>query len=547
MSRPLFLASGRDSAWNIGRIYARNVQDLLDKYDDGSSGYFERGFLHTSTGPAPGTNYYHDVWSRDGGRGLIELACLGYTTQAAEVARYFCRHLNAGNHWARTIQHPANPDAPDSLELDGNALALLGVYNAWRVNGRSRELAEEFLPTCRAVLEWAREQAQASPYGSLLPCISELTGNPRGPYPVYGVFPNVGMVVALRACAELASCAQDAATVQAMLTLADQVAQSVLQWLVSREGIRTCVPRGVWMNGLDGRDGAPYDNAEWEGHGFPVFHWTRQLPFVLWSDAFGFDLRSSLNLEVDLRSLNYLLGEMNKGRFFRRYGFVSNTAWTGMANRHDDTMAGYGQGFFTQACLVADCVNAYSLCLEGYARLAYDGEVCEPLTYERDPWILHECFHYEHYEDGRDHTFGRLCGHEPGGLDNPGDEGNLVQMAEGLKVFRLVAGVDDFTPGRLRLMPRLPWGWDGLELDNYPIAGAARQGRLRCRIINDLARGGASLSYESDIPDMDVSIRLGPLPRSARPAAGRSEENAWGRWVWFDGLRGDKGSVQLRV
>ena len=48
-------------------------------------------------------------------------------------------------------------------------------------------------------------------------------------------------------------------------------------------------------------------------------------------------------------------------------------------------------------------------------------------------------------------------------MENPGDEGNLVQEAEILKAFSIVAGVR-CEGRRLTLMPRLPWLWDTMEL-----------------------------------------------------------------------------------
>ena len=167
-----FVAEGCDSAWQCSRVFGRNLRDLVAKVDDGSSPAYERGFLHTSTEPAPGTNYYRDVWSRDGGRGLIELACLGYTDLALDVASYFARHLNAGDHWSRTIQNP--PTGGATYELDGNALALLGLYHAWRVKGRQMQHAELLLPTALKVVGWARDRMDESPCDDLLPCVSEM-------------------------------------------------------------------------------------------------------------------------------------------------------------------------------------------------------------------------------------------------------------------------------------------------------------------------------------------------------------------------------------
>ena len=132
-------------------------------------------------------------------------------------------------------------------------------------------------------------------------------------------------------------------------------------------------------------------------------------------------------------------------------------------------MFGYGQAFFTQAALLLDDVNTYPLLLEGISKLIYDGEVIIPLAYEFNPWIIHECYNYGNYFNGKDHSFGVLSEGEPGIMDNPGDEGNLVHLAEGLKVFRLIIGIDYNTPPILKITPRLLWRWDGISVEDYPV------------------------------------------------------------------------------
>lgn len=56
-------------------------------------------------------------------------------------------------------------------------------------------------------------------------------------------------------------------------------------------------------------------------------------------------------------------------------------------------------------------------------------------------------------------------------MENPGDEGNLVQEAEILKAFSIVAGVR-CEGRRLTLMPRLPWLWDTMECVDWPVTDA---------------------------------------------------------------------------
>ena len=50
-----------------------------------------------------------------------------------------------------------------------------------------------------------------------------------------------------------------------------------------------------------------------------------------------------------------------------------------------------------------------------------------------------------------------------------GDLGNGVQEGEIIKTLRIVIGVDDTRPERLRLLPRLPAGWNIIAIENYPI------------------------------------------------------------------------------
>mgnify|MGYP000600415511 FL=1 len=50
-------------------------------------------------------------------------------------------------------------------------------------------------------------------------------------------------------------------------------------------------------------------------------------------------------------------------------------------------------------------------------------------------------------------------------MENPGDEGNLVQEAEIIKALTMVAGIR-CEDNRLIAMPRLPWMWNEMECRN---------------------------------------------------------------------------------
>lgn len=197
---PRIRFDGDFSAKMLSCVFAETLQDLLAKYEDGS-GAFPAGYLHTSTMPHEGTSYYDQMWSRDCGRGAIELASLGFREEALSVCRYFLSHVTFGSHWAREIHNPQS----GANELDGNALILLALAAAWSAAGSRRDEGSEFLDALEPVVGWVSRGMDASPYGGLLPSESELSGNPYTPtYAVYPVFANYAMMLALRGLAGMA-------------------------------------------------------------------------------------------------------------------------------------------------------------------------------------------------------------------------------------------------------------------------------------------------------------------------------------------------------
>ena len=395
MNIPVLRFTGDAFAQRMGTIFTENLHDVIAKVDDGTDCY-EKGYFHTSTVPHEGTCYYDSSWSRDVGRGIIELSRLGFSEKAKDAAEHLLNHINHGDHWGRTA------DGVDNClyETNGNALILLGIYNTWKINGKEKELGQSYLARTAPVIDWAEREMEGNPHGYLLPCQSEMAGNPNSPYTVSAIYPNYAFVLALEGLQQMAEFCGEKETVRRLSALHEKLFQALSHLLVSGENPKAVgnTPFGCWMNGIDNRDGRAYDFSEWDGTVWPVFHWTRQLPFILQSDLGCLDVRKDSQIEIHQNSYRHILHYMNQGEYFRKYGFVSGSGWTGMGDRHDDTMCGYSQGFMTQAALINDDVNTYSRLFKGIARLAYDGEVSKALTYEMNPWIMHECFTYENFE-----------------------------------------------------------------------------------------------------------------------------------------------------
>lgn len=526
--------AGDEFADKASAIFAETLQDMRNKIEDGTDPKFPLGFFHTSTEEAGVPQYYNDMWARDVGRGVTELSRLGFAQDALDISRYLLSHISMGNHWGREVHQR---HVSQQCELDGNALILTGICATWNVNGRKEDLGKEFCKGIRPVVSWIDSLMRVSPYGGLLPSTSELSGNPSTDYPVYSIFGNYGIFTVSEQIRDMAETCGDTE----LAGLADKIhtgMKKALERLVS-DGSFSYAPAGCWFNGIDSRNSRAYDISEWDGTAWPTWHWTRQLPYILNYDylsaGFGNDFT-----QIHKDSYSLIRSWMAKGEYFRKYGFVSNSGWTGMGGRHDETMAGYGQGFFTQAALMADDVNTYSKCLEGIARLGYDGGVIEQMSYEKNPFVIHECFNYDNYEHGLDHTFGVHSEGRREIMENPGDEGNLAQESEVIKAFNVAVGIRN-EEGRLVLRPRLPWMWSTMECRDWPVVdNEGNLRRLDVKMQHERWLRSCTVTISGAEGFDGIDIRFGPFPRQLNnPKGYEIEQTGDVSWIWIRDIKSD--------
>ena len=513
---PRINLEGTDLLKRVGVIYSQILGDLLMKVDDGEGDY-PKGFFHTSTNREMTPNYYHAMWSRDVGRGIMELCRAGLMEDAESAVEFILgRGFDCGDHYGRVLCNIHGEDAPPAVyEADGNVNLLMGFYTYWWFGGKQQDVAKRLLAHADPVFGWFERLGEECPYGFLLASQSELSGNPDCSTLIYAVYATYGAVGCLQAYARMAAESGDSERTKRYTALACKFTQTLLNDLVSKGGEsnqETKTPVGVWLNGLRAEDGKAAEIGDF-GPKFPIHRWTRQLPFVLDFDRNQTGADDKKADEVNGVSYEYIRDGMAEGYYFRKYGFVSCTCFSGMGGRHDDTMAGYGQNLFTQAALLQDDVNVYTKCIDGICRLAYDGDVVKPLTPDFNPWVMHECFTYENYEQGLDHTFGRAGDDSRMIMHNPGDEGNLVQSAETLKTFAIMAGVTS-EGNRLCIHPRLPWECTKAQIVDFPAVTVDRRvARISYTFTANRWKNEYSLEIEGAQAFDEIDIRMGPLPR----------------------------------
>ena len=113
-----------------------------------------------------------------------------------------------------------------------------------------------------------------------------------------------------------------------------------------------------------------------------------------------------------------------------------------------------------------------------------------------------------------------------------GDHGNGVQEAEIVKALRIMIGMDDTEPSRLRLLPRMPYGWNEIAVERYPVltehAGKTETALMQYKLERVAGRMNLDISSSKELGP--VSMRLGPFVR--KPSGtdvlinGRSPDNA---------------------
>jgi hypothetical protein len=181
---------------------------------------------------------------------------------------------------------------------------------------------------------------------------------------------------------------------------------------------------------------------------------------------------------------------------------------------------GYGQAFMTESALLLDEMEDATRLIETAARSMHSPHHL--------PWMCAEGVAV--------HESGRYW-YRVGGM------GNEVQIASMVRVMRMIAGIDDADAPAVRLVPRLPLGWEEVIAEGVPIAGGGRLG-MRCRREESGRRLVISLEAEEALPVLHV--RAGPFHRSAgtlqarvngSPASCERCELGDSSWVWVRGLR----------
>ena len=148
---------------------------------------------------------------------------------------------------------------------------------------------------------------------------------------------------------------------------------------------------------------------------------------------------------------------------------------------------GYDHSMLTQNALLLDQTADASELVNSLCRICYAPRLPEP-------YLVPE---------------GMAIDAEKGIFRRQGDLGNLVQLAEAMKCFHIVAGVSPLWGEAIKIMPRLPKDWR-VSLKDFPLVNTAAKVSMETAY----PKGNTqimTITVSGEFPSKPVSIRFGPF------------------------------------
>jgi hypothetical protein len=492
----------------LENAFYANVQDMLDKVDaDGTYHTSTKGALSwagdpRSAGGEFGTFrngvgvYYDHAWSRDLGRSLQELTELGYVERASHTADFAFRSARtwAENpnltyngsplppHWSRIINHP---DFSLPFENDGHGLISIFIYKLWqRMPDRDAWLRAHWADV-KLAGDWIPWQFDHARITGAKNGVLYTTGESAGGKG-YSVYPDAVCMDALFALAKMADSIGET--------------QSAALWRDRAEKMHDAIPVNYLID--DPKYGQVWTlkDAGWPNKS------TVLGPLIFTADTKGF-------APSDDDPAWHAANEAAYRRMIDTYKPFGFYGWA----------MGYGQGFVTQSALLLDRMKDATAMLNWMAREVYDPQI--------DSFVVPE---------------GVQVTPDGAYIYRTGDQGNGVQEAEIVKTMRLIVGVDDTQPQRLRVFPRMPYGWNEVGVSGYPVFDGKEMAHLHYLLRRTGTGSGAvmNLAIGADRDLGPVELRVGPFAHQPASAAvrvnGRAPEHAaveqsgdswWIRWT----------------
>jgi hypothetical protein len=453
-------------------LFTRELEDsfqgaLQENFVATTGNGFPAGFVNASL---PGFPWAGTMWSRDGGTFLRELVMRGYYQHAQLLAECLMRLVGKNPDGFYAFPRYFKDSQPGwGTELDGTASIVIGMELLWErlpEGNPTRNHIREFLFQDASPLNEFKHDLASAP---LLSGSGEFGcgGSIRGECD--NVVQNNLARLALLATAKMADRLGRSDQAADYRQLAAKIEEGMEKYLVAKDGswiwcidAQTLKPVAAILN-------APGNRGVGALNGVVAMD----------ADVLGFIPEGPMwaHISHSEKTFEDLYNTPLRKTEFDRYGI-----WTQF-----DILAGgllaspsYGQGYALQSMLLYDKLGMAEKALDWLANATY-----KPVP----EYTLHRTSPYYFYE--------RMYSPDAVGKV-PLAEGcgalNLVNVSEPLKVSRLMLGVDDSALQNVRIIPRIPSNWQGVEAHNWPIRTS--HGVVRADIRFEQKNGGGDLTVK---------------------------------------------------
>lgn len=503
----------------LTNVFMDNSNELLERIDDST------GMVHESAIKSPNymgwvgylpdlQPYYDDSYTRT--HFIALLSNMGFLAKANKAIDYFDRWMMYFPNSYPALQIGGKPvpghatviaNKPhvyfDKLrklgwpekfktrdygnpETDGHGLLMLSRWRAWTKGGRTRAWLEQRWQAVNEAAEWigwCLDNPQLS--------LSEhglLYSESEGGMAIESLYCNVPCYFGLLAYAEMAQVAQKADAARRWRDQAGRLLGAMNAHFPSNQD-----PWGdVW------------DPTKTGGWGLA----TASVPILEGMELYGYDA---------IHHLPAGWAERTK----RTYAMQSSKRKPQFC---DPSAMGYGQGFITQSAFLLDRMEDATHMTEWMARFCFAPR--QPHPYRVPESVVMK---------SNESMWAR-----------GGDLGNGFQMGEVLVACHILVGIDDYDAATLKIMPRLPAGWTGCTVRNWPVrvssSGESEMVSLSMEVSRDRECTICDLKISVDKRVDRVDVRLGPFPKASRSLTVKNYraatnailfESGDSKWAWI--------------
>jgi hypothetical protein len=485
---------GSDSAVLFSKEVAESFQGVLDRdYVSHPDGKFPLGFVNASPSGQP---WYGTMWTRDAGTFMRELVFWGYDEHACQVAQCIMDFVGTNNEGFVAFPRyfdPQQQGRQSGSEMDGQAATIIAMVELWEhlpAQDPFRARLYQFLHQSSSPVRGMDYFLGDSP---LVPGSGEFGGG-KG-HEDYNVVQNNLCALAFLSAANMEDEAGDHATAKKWRKDGKIVFRNIGKYLVNA--------RGSWIWGIDLKTLKPNhtdtDSAANSGGG------GLNGVVCMSADVLGFNPATwpwQGALVNGRKTFDELYSFPLRKEEFEKYGI-----WPQMNFTHKGllTSPSYGQGYALQDMLLFEKLDMAG---HGLDFLAQD-------TY-KSPHMIFSLNQYHYDRLSPYYFYERMYSPDAlGKIELTAGCGplNLVNVAEPLKVARLIAGVDDTSLNQVRIIPRLPPEWSGYHMEDWPICTS--RGMVRADI--SFVRTNGMITFVLKVKDG------GAIPKLAVRLPGKNE------------------------